>query len=237
MSKTRKSRKTLKKAEAIDRIKVMVSRIQDDVSTGSRAEAVLEKGNEVGGSLLGSNQVHAQTYNCLKQSLVLNIAMTTARLYDQGTKRYHPNHRQLASIPLLVRLLRQKRCREHLVEEAYLTWMPHDTPDELREKCKQNASEAIDKVIDIYRQEIASPRRRHCRKLLKQFRDTEMAHTKLEEYQLLRPTYSQLFQLLSAARGILEAAKFAVSGQPLYLEDMKSGIELNSRDFWNKALA
>ena len=130
MASKRKPRKrsTIKNADAIYRIDKMVPLIIENVRIAIKLESALETGNEVVREIRGDaeHRPHwygANCYNTVINSVTLNLALTLARLFDPGAKRMHPNKRDVASIPLLLRLIKQKRCRSALINRAR-DWTP-----------------------------------------------------------------------------------------------------------------
>ena len=214
----------------------MIERIDVDVRTGSRVEQVLEAGNKVVGSFPSKSSSRAATYNCIKQSLVINLAMTVSRLYDKGSRRFSPNDKDLASIPLMIRIVKQKRCQKRIIDTAFRNWFPVDSSEYFRNKSKDDAKTAIDRAIQIYDEKVASAQHRHYRTLLKRLRDSELAHSKLEEYLDRKPTYNHLFHLMAAAREITELLTLAVRGHNIRYSELVASIESNANDFWSKAL-
>lgn len=236
MAKKRRKRKTLTVIEAIARVNTMIERIDVDVRTGSRVEQVLEEGNKIVGCIPVKNNSHAATYNCIKQSLVMNLAMTVARLYDNGSRRFSANDKDIASIPLMIRLVKQKRCQKKIIETAFKNWFPVDTSEHFKNKSRDDAKRAIEKAIQIYEERVSSARHRHYKTLLKRLRDSELAHSKLEEYLDRKPTYNQLFHLMDAARDITELVALAVRGNNIYYSELVVSMNSNANKFWNKAL-
>jgi hypothetical protein len=103
---------TISRNTAVQRIDKMIALIEDNVLIGLNIEAALESANDIVSSTTeGKNLYGAECYNTIANSLALNLAITLARPFDSGASRFHPNKRDIASIPLLVRLLTQKRCQ------------------------------------------------------------------------------------------------------------------------------
>jgi hypothetical protein len=116
----RKRRKpvTIKRGEAVRRLGGMLKVIYRDALMVLAAEAALETANDIVMASPDAERPGPVTYKTVAQSLELNLAMSLARLYDPGSKNWHPNKRDLASIPLIVRLLKQKRCQDELARRA-----------------------------------------------------------------------------------------------------------------------
>lgn len=151
--KKRKKRAVITRPEAIRRLRAMLKAIHGDLDIVLASEAALETANAIVKATPGAKRPGAHTYNVVAQSLTLNLAMSLARLFDEGAKRFKPNQRDLASIPLIVRLLRQKRCQDALARAAR-AWIPHmpSIADQQESACRKAATEAI-AAYDAVRQE------------------------------------------------------------------------------------
>lgn len=106
---------------AARRVDSMAKLIEQNVSSAMYIECALEAANR----LIGENESNVTNgIGCyvdgVRQSLLLTLAITLARLFDEGTQSRHVNTRDVASIPLLARLLGQKRCRTVLLDRARL---------------------------------------------------------------------------------------------------------------------
>ena len=193
-------------------------------------ECALEAANR----LIGENKPKfsdgAGCYNNgVRQSLLLNLAITLARLYDEGTKSRHVNDRDVASIPLLARLLRQKRCRTVLAERARL-WTVGLPNFEAAQVAA--CSGAIDRALAAYATLRRSLAGRQAVKKLKDFRDKELAHSLMDQVIEAVPTINDLLVLMDVARDFSEHAVFAVKGLH---HDLKQREEIRlkeARAFW-----
>lgn len=86
-------------------------------------EAVLSIGNDEVGSLnraagKGRLWYRAHCYMTIRNSLVISLALTLARLFDTGSEPRHPDERDVVSEPLLVRLMGLGGVRDALVDAA-----------------------------------------------------------------------------------------------------------------------
>lgn len=204
----KKKRTTITTDEAVARIDKMVPILHRNVINAIRIEATMEAGNDVIGSMKDKSFAGAGAYNTIKQSLGYDLSMHLARLYDIGTRSRHPNSRDVASIPLLVRLLRQKRCQAALKLRAR-NWVPGDRI--AAPMYERDCEEALARASESYSRTFSGPFGRGGLKTLKQFRDTFMAHSLMTDPGA-NPRYNHLFRLTDAARDFVEQARLAVTG-------------------------
>ena len=199
----------LSRADAVARLDRMMPILHRNVVNALRIEATMETGNTLIQTMPDKQFPGAGAFNTVMQSLALDLAMHLARLYDVGAQRVHVNKRDVASIPLAVRLLRQKRCQDDLKARAR-NWLPHD-------------------------RSFANQFGRGGLKTLKAFRDTFMAHSLMTDVDV-RPIYNQLFRLTDCARDFVEDARLAVSGDNSSLEEHENIFADHAREFWRMAL-
>ncbi|MCK8780838.1 hypothetical protein M0654_12670 [Rhizobium sp. NTR19] len=231
MPKKRK-RQTITTSDAIERIDRMVPILYRNVVNAIRIEATLEAGNEVVGSMSDKGFSGAGAYNAIKQSLGYDLAMHLARLYDIGSRRRHPNTSDVASIPLLVRLLRQKRCQDALKARAR-DWVPGDRW--AAPMYERDCEEALRRASGSYSATFSGKYGRSGLKTLKEFRDTFMAHSLLNDTGA-NPRYNHLFRLTDAARDFVEQARLAATGTNSSLLRQEKAFRHEAVRFWSKAL-
>ena len=129
VTKCRKKRPSrITTAMAISRIDKITPLVIDNVQIAIGLESTFESANEIVGDIqlknpIGIKSYGAHCYNVVTNSLLLNLALALARVYDRGTQKIRPNFRDIASIPLLVRLIKQKSCRAVLSKRAR-NWTP-----------------------------------------------------------------------------------------------------------------
>lgn len=231
--KKRRRPKTITTSEAMRRLKVMVDRIGTNVTTALWAEAILEAGNKKVVASSGMVFLGAIAYNTIVHSLMLSLALSLARLYDIGTRKRHPNERDVASIPLIIRLLKQKRCQERLLDQAR-NWTPHLFG--MEEVHARSCERAIKSAVDAYDKLVSISQGRAMVKRLRDFRNKQLAHSLMNDVIKALPTYNDLFTLMDVARDVMEHARLAVEG---HNEDIKQAerIILEQGDaFWDHAL-
>jgi AbiU2 len=224
---------TIKRGEAVRRLGGMLKAIYRDALMVLAAEAALETANAIVVASPNAERPGPVTYETVTQSLMLNMAMSLARLYDLGSRRYPPNKRDLASIPLIVRLLKQKRCQDELARRAR-AWIPHmpSIADSQEKACRK----AIADVLAAFTALRCDPTGRAAMARLRNMRDKLMAHSFMEEVRLAMPTYDQLFRLADVARDVAAGAMFAIDGQHVDLLDFEKERLKQGGLFWGHAL-
>jgi hypothetical protein len=130
-------RSTLSQAVAVERIDKMTAAIVEDVEIAILLRSALEAGNDVIHEIRGGkpalNFYGAHCYEAIRHGLIVSLALALAklfdptRLYDSRAKKKRrdkgPNDSDVISIPLLARLLKQRRCRSVPSRRAR-TWTP-----------------------------------------------------------------------------------------------------------------
>jgi hypothetical protein len=236
---TKKKVERLKLAHALDRLDKMIELISPDVTIGIQTKAALETANGiVTGELRDVQFYGADCYNTAKQSMSLFLALMLAKLFETPSLRGQSkstrfNKSDVASIPLMIRLLKQKRCRTSLSMRAR-DWTPA-FPSRAEINAK-DCERAIDRAIEAY----AKLRRTHAGRnavaKLKLFRDKVLAHTLLGKVLKSAPLYREMFLLMDVARDVAEHARLAVDGRHLDLRESEEEQENICRAFWRPAL-
>ncbi|MGV2108698.1 hypothetical protein ACQZ4X_21785 [Agrobacterium vitis] len=242
----RKKPVVLKTSEALDRLIKMMPLIRANIEQALRIEATLEAGNKIVGEMQDREFPGARAYNVIKASLGFDLALHLARLFDARPVRYcnrksgkleyvgrHPNARDEASIPLMIRLLRQKRCRDALIERAR-SW--HPTHDECSKRlyaadCEKAIGLAVEGYGNLYHGRFG----RSGLGELKKMRDTAIAHSSIKpaEWKVI---YNHLFRLVDDACKIVEVANVAIAGYSPDLQRLEEEFEEEANEFWERAL-
>ena len=229
-------RVTITLATAVQRLDEMVVLIEQDVRVGLSVEAALESANEIVSARISDYATYygANCYNTVKDCMALYLALTLARLFDPGARRFRPNKRDVASIPLLVRLLKQKRCRSALAKRAR-GWNPQlpSLADSNAAACERE----IDSAILTYEKLRRTHKGRRAALTLKEFRDKKLAHSLMGAVLKALPQYQQLFLLMDVARDVTNHAKLAILGNNLDLTDVEKQKMQEAEFFWERALA
>ena len=231
-TKRRRKRVVISRAEAIQRLEMMVQRIEEDVKIGLWAEATLEAANEIVMATPDEERPGALAYHTIRQSLALNLAISLARLFDPGSKRSRPNKRDIASIPLIVRLLKQRRCQKELVERAR-SWTPHLVGFE--DTHANGCQRSIDEAISAYNELQNTGQGRAMIQRLRDFRNKRLAHSMMHDTLNALPKYKDLFKLMDVARDVIEDAKLAIDGQSMGLKDSEKIYFEEADEFWRTA--
>lgn len=229
----RKKPVIIKRGEAVRRLGRMLKAIHRDALMVLATEAALETANDIVMASPDAERPGPGTYETVAQSLVLNMAMSLARLYDPGSRRYPPNKRDLASIPLIVRLLKQKRCQDELARQAR-AWIPHmpSIADTQEQACCKAIADALAAFSELRR----DPAGRVAMARLRTMRDKLIAHSFMDEVHLAMPTYDQLFRMADVARDVAAGAMFAINGRHVDLLDFEAERAKQGRLFWRHAL-
>jgi hypothetical protein len=222
----------LTKKEALARLDAMMPVLHRNILNALRIEATMETGNSLIQTLDDKNLPGADAFNAIMQSLAFDLAMHVSRLYDVGVKSRHVNARDVASIPLAVRLLRQKRCQDELKRRAR-NWLPHD--HSFANVFEEDCAKALARASSGYAETFKGKFGRSGLKTLKQFRDTFMAHSLMTETNV-RPIYNQLFRLTDCARDFVEDARLAVGGDNSSLKEKEEIYARHAMKFWRMAL-
>lgn len=228
----KKKRVLLTTNGAIARLDAMMPIIYRNVVNAIRIETTMEEANSIVQSLPDKRFPGALAFNAIMQSLAFDLAMHLARLYDVGNRNRPVNGRDVASIPLAVRLLRQKRCQTALKLRAR-GWLPHDRS--FASVFENDCARALERASTGYSDTFKGKFGRGGLKTLKTFRDTFMAHSLMTDVDV-KPIYFQLFRLTDCARDFVEDARLALSGDNSSLKEQEEIFADEARDFWRMAL-
>ena len=230
--KRRKKPVVISRADAIKRLEMMVRRIEEDVKIGLWAEATLEAANEIVMATPDQERPGALAYRTISNSLALNIAISLARLFDPGSRRRHPNKRDIASIPLIIRLLMQQRCQKVLVDRAR-SWTPQLT--EFEDTNAEGCQRSINMAINAYNRVRYTREGRAMLRRLRDFRNKRLAHSMMQDTLNALPRYKELFTLMDVARDTVEGAMLAIDGQSMGLKDSEKIYREEADEFWRTA--
>ncbi|MBX9910073.1 MAG: hypothetical protein K2Z25_15330 [Beijerinckiaceae bacterium] len=224
---------TITRSEAVRRLGGMVKAIHRDVAIVLATEAALETANAIIVATPDIERPGAVTYETVAQSLVLNLAMSLARVYDEGSRLRHPNKRELASIPLIARLLSQKRCQDELARRAR-QWTPQypEFADSQEAACRKAISDALAAFDRLHTDRVG----REAVRRLRLMRNKVLAHSYMDEVIVAMPTYDQVFLLADVARDVASGAMLAIDGRHVDLTEFEEGRVAQGRLFWEHAL-
>jgi hypothetical protein len=218
----------------------MIEPIRRDMQLAIDVEAALQAGNSVVKSRVDWGQFYgSQCYNTVKQSSSLFLSLLLAKLFEVPRPRSGEspvskfNRSDVASIPLMVRLLAQKQCAAALEADA-LAW-----PGTLAGREHLNARDcrrAISAAVTRHKELIQKRPGRRAILVLSNFRNELLAHNLVDHALPALPKYDQLFLLMDAARDVVEHAHLAINGNMADLESYERDRFDLSRHFWGKAL-
>ncbi|GEP12577.1 hypothetical protein [Methylobacterium gnaphalii] len=195
-------------------MEAMLRAIEFDINVALWDEAVLEKDNDIIRGLEDRQIDGASVYNVIHQGLAADLSVTLWRLYDLGSKRFKPNKRETSSIPLLIRLVRQKRCTDYYIDQAK-NWSSAYSCSELdAHSCEQ----AIKKAVETYNSPMKG-RGPSSFKKLQAIRNYRIAHRKIDDVNKCFLRYKDLFEIIEPAVIITENLKLATTGHNLSLAE------------------
>ncbi|MEO5756729.1 MAG: hypothetical protein ABIQ51_07715 [Mesorhizobium sp.] len=218
---------------AVAKLDQMMPILERNIIGALMVEATLEAGNDTIRDLPDKDFPGAVAYNQIWRSLGFDLAMHLARLFDKGSRNFHANDKDAASIPLMIRLTRQKRCRRALAAR-----MRNSDPalgSDFAAIFEKDCLDALDRASAAYTGIFRGKFGQTGLKQLKVARDHHFAHSLMtgREPNLI---YNQLFRLTDCARNILDAASVAITGSSFELVEREEDFREQAEAFWNKAL-
>ena len=238
-------RSTITTTIAVDRIRKMTDGIIEDVEWAIDLQTALEAGNntirEIQGDGPALSFYGAYGYEAIRFGLTVSLVLTLAKLFDpaklfvsrakKGT-RWRANKSDIVSIPLLVRLLKQRRCQAFLGKHAR-GWTP--TLDHMETVHEESAIGAANVAVAAYEDFRRTREGRSAARILKIFRNHNLAHRLLDK-SAPAPQYRELFLLLDVAAKVAEKARLAVTGVSWDVEDSRDVRTMHSKAFWDPAI-
>lgn len=236
----------LSASAAIARIDQMIPLIEAEIRNAIHVEASLESANRIVRTEMTSKPFYgAECFNSVKFASQVFLAITIAKLFEtprvrgNETRAARLNRSDVASIPLLVRLMRQRRSITRIEARARL-WMPYRSSyDETNARAAVTSIESAAAAFDALRQSTAN---RAALQKLTHFRNKYLAHILLDEpqdfieAQSAVPTFGELHLLVDAARDIFQHARFAVTGSNWDLSEWEAERVRIADAFWKPAL-
>lgn len=227
--------KNFSKKELAAISKEMAELIHDNTLIALEAEAALEAANDllqpVG--LKDESFYGGKCYATVQNSLALNLSICLARLFEEpNIKKQHPDHSDVASIPLLILTLQKQDCRDVLCEAAS-QWTPQ--LNGMEEHNSKACAEAIDAAINKYNELKNSVEGASALQILADIRNKRVAHS-LRKITNSNSKYKELFMLMDAARDITFNAMLAIEGLNHDLGDAEKEYYREAKAFWEPAL-
>jgi hypothetical protein len=234
--KKRRKPTRISNLEAQRRALEMVPYLSRDVELAIATQETLQAANEAVKRLAASKRSFwsIACLDLITQSLGLELVLILARLFDPGAKGRHPNQKDIASIPLLLRLLTQKRSQEYFINRTH-PWFSEAQAQALTFPIR--CSQALTHVGKLYGRGKKRIEVRRALKILKYFRDKRLAHNILGALDNLRPTYDQLFALTEFACEVLKPAIFAVQGTDYRFEAIHEFWKGQAGHLWHRAIS
>ncbi len=220
----------MKKHMAIEAMDQMLEPIAGQLAVAVEIEASMEVLNEEVHARQRPAIYGAEAFRVIQQAYVSELALALAKLYETpvprngATKAQAFNKTDLASIPLLLRLLQQDRCKAVLCDRnrswdrdgTEVQWLIDDAS---RIWCRMRRSSAIRDALT---------------------RVTDYRHFAVH---LLRrgpparlPTYREVFVLVDNAVAIMRLIQPAMTGTNRNLSVFEELWRDEARDFWSRAL-
>jgi len=208
------------------RLRRMAKVVRMDVRWAMRTEVALEAANDLIVADPNKKLPGAATYEAISLSLTMHLALLLGRIFDKGSRLRPPNKKDIASIPLLMRLLRQARCRRAI--RASATRWPG--PRSVNERA---CNRSIDRASAAYAKLRGGPWLSAIRRL-RSLRNRALAHS-MRDLQPARPLYKDLFLLADLAAEISEAASHAIHGIGETMHDEEEVYRKDADRFWKYA--
>jgi hypothetical protein len=237
----RPKRKTISRAEAVKRLGAILKAINRDLERALAIEAALEEANRIVNATPDQIRPGPETYATTIGSLATDLAITLARLFEPiqtekrkgGGKRPTPYKSERATIPLIVHLIRQKRCRDELAARAR-DWIPSMpwVADSQEAACRKACAEAVEAFAALRRDHDG----RQGIARLTALRNNGIAHTLWTVPDKPGPQYRQLFRLADTAREVVGAALLAIDGNNAEFLDVEKVRRADAAGFWGHAL-
>jgi hypothetical protein len=242
---TTRMRSTITAAVAVDRVRKMTDGIVQDVEHALILQTALEAGNDTIREIRGEGPAlsfyGAHGYEGIQLGLTVSLALTLARLFDPAAlfvsrakkgRRGSVNKSDIISVPLLVRLLKQRRCQTFLGKQAR-GWTP--TLDRMEVFNEQSAIGAANAAVAAYEDFRRTHKGRSAARILKIFRNHALAHRLLDK-PAPPPRYRELFLLLDVAAAVAAKARLAVTGVSWDVQDTRDVRTAHSKAFWDLAI-
>ena len=210
MSKPRKAAKRLSTAEANRRLISIVSFLEPEVRVAVEMKAVLKSWSAEAERQSAEERrfYNAPMINFAGDAIAHQLAITLARLFDRGSKRFHDNNKDIASIPLALRLLRQTRCKECLIGRRH-DWF-NDAPS-LAQRFPVSCGEAIERAIGTYYGRVTKNPYAAALRRLHKHRNSTLAHNLFDADGKGRPYYGDLYVLTDWATRVMGDTLYAVT--------------------------
>lgn len=235
----RKKATRLSVKSAVERLDAMQPLIERDARVALRTFAMSTAGNTVVEELELQGHPGAGAYRTLQESLANHLTLVLAKLYelpspgDAAPSKRH-NKSDVASIPLMIRLLKQAQCRKALIQRAR-HWTP--SMKDLAASHAASCEREIDRILTNFALLRSRKKGQVSLIKLKKVRDEIIAHTLIRERTTVAPKWNDAFLHLVFATDIADSASFAISGRAIKIGNGFGKLSDDFRSFWRTALA
>ncbi len=237
--KQRKTRKPLPIGEVARRIRRMVKLIDAQTRIALEVRASLETANALILEQSGRQFDAAACVTSIQGSQAMFLTLTLAKLFEMPRRRRGEtyarryNRSDAASIPLLLRLMRQQRARAFFAAKAR-RWTPMLASSE--DKNARAFNDAIDRALSAYDALRKSKAGRAAILSLRRFRNNLLAHLLIIPKRGVNPTYGEIFRLVDIAREVSGHARLAIEGVNTDLPGYEGEKVRAAKAFWEAAL-
>ena len=227
----------LPKKKAIEVADHMLTHIERELYWALEIEASMEAANEViQGGLKGKKFYGANTFNVVSNALAVELSLVVAKLFEIPLARRgksivdRHNKSDVASIPMLVRLLKQKRCRNHYasMSEEWGFGIGHlnGSPSKVLQ--------TLDKLVWRYGHARRNRRFQLALARVKDFRNNRAAHALMN--QPAHPIYADLHLMVDLARDTLQDLRLVMRGENVDLLEREEIRRAEAAHFWSVSL-
>ena len=174
----------------------------------------------------------AETFNVAQFALLSHLSLLLARLFDPPPHGKPLHKVDIASIPILMRLLAKDEVRDHLFAEAR-GWTPYlDGLEETHAACVEDGLRTVQTAWDTFR---GTPEGERILADHKRFRNQVLAHT-LDITKGALPVVNDLYLLVNALVSLARPIALIFHGED-WQAAQRHRIGLNQgRAFWRRAL-
>jgi citrate synthase len=207
----------------MDRLRVTVMKVRMDYEHTLDVECSMCAASDVVRALGSTESDCASAYNAALTSMKIHFSLSLSRLLDDTRLRKRngraPNSTDLASVPLLIRFIRQKRCRDLLVKE------------------NPGAAKSIDAALRTYSAKLCSHSAVMTRRKLKALRNHYLAHSLILEAKLPGPRFNQLFSLSRSIGVVVSHLCSAIEDYQWDIDSERDVLSEQARQFWSMAFS
>jgi len=228
-------------SDAMSRLDLMLRVLEQETRSAIWAKAVLEVGNGIMmANYRGQTFDGANCYNVIRNSTQTALILALCKLFERPRARQGQseatalNRSDLASIPVFLHLLKQKRCRNKCVERAAVGWDGNSLGMSMM--WEGGCLAALQRCDETVRR-LNSVKGRRAAATLASFRDNHVAHLYAQSRPWNANRYNELYFLLDLASDLVSHASIVLRGCGLDLKKREQLWIDEARAFWRPALA